>query len=157
MDIETAHDSIPTQETGGPGGVASPIRTEAPGTQAAGAPEASIEEVDRLLDEVERALSRLDDGTYGRCVACGAHIDDARLAAEPTVLTCGRCATDPDGQPTPTVSTAVPGSEGEEADGPDARGEEPGPDLADPAEAGLTEAGPAEGQEAGPAEGWATR
>ena len=33
-----------------------------------------------VLDEVEQALARLDDGTYGRCEECGAPIDDGRLA-----------------------------------------------------------------------------
>ena len=40
-------------------------------------PEASIDEVEHLLDQVEEALSRLDDGTYGRCGACGGVIEDA--------------------------------------------------------------------------------
>ncbi len=44
------------------------------------APETSIDEVDRLLDDVELALTRLDDGTYGRCEECGSAIDDSRLA-----------------------------------------------------------------------------
>jgi hypothetical protein len=127
MDIETAHDSIPAEGTGGPGGVASPLRTEPPaGSQATVAPEASIEDVDTLLDEVERALSRLDDGTYGRCVTCGAHIADARLADEPTVLTCGQCAPGPDVLAA-AVPTAVHGAEGGEPNGEDAVGEEAGP------------------------------
>jgi RNA polymerase-binding transcription factor DksA len=50
-----------------------------------------IEAVDRVLDEVERALSRLDDGTYGRCETCGSPIDDARLADAPTTVTCSAC------------------------------------------------------------------
>ena len=59
-------------------------------------PEATIDEVDHLLDEVEAALTRLDEGTYGTCSACGTAIDDARLAGDPTVLTCGGCdAEDP--------------------------------------------------------------
>ncbi len=52
---------------------------------------ASIDAVDRLLDEVERALSRLDDGTYGVCTTCGQPIDDARLAAAPTAQSCANC------------------------------------------------------------------
>jgi DnaK suppressor protein len=51
----------------------------------------SIDEVDRLLDEVEGALSRLDDGTYGTCAACGGPIDDTFLAAMPTARTCEAC------------------------------------------------------------------
>jgi DnaK suppressor protein len=51
----------------------------------------AVDAVDALLDEVELALARLDDGTYGRCEACGAPIDDARLADTPIERTCGTC------------------------------------------------------------------
>ena len=51
----------------------------------------AVDAVDGLLDEVELALARLDDGTYGRCEECGNPIDDARLAELPVVRTCGRC------------------------------------------------------------------
>jgi DnaK suppressor protein len=51
----------------------------------------AVDAVDALLDEVELALTRLDDGTYGRCEACGAPIDDARLADAPIERTCGTC------------------------------------------------------------------
>jgi RNA polymerase-binding transcription factor DksA len=54
----------------------------------------AVDAVDGLLDEVELALSRLDDGTYGRCEECGEAIDDGRLAELPIVRICGRC--DPD-------------------------------------------------------------
>ena len=60
-----------------------------------GTPEATIDEVDRLLDEVEAALTRLDDGTYGACGQCGVPIEDSRLSLEPTLRTCAAC--DPDG------------------------------------------------------------
>ena len=63
-------------------------------------PESTIDEVDLLLDEVEAALARLDDGTYGACATCGAAIDDARLVREPTVRTCAACgAQAPDLEP----------------------------------------------------------
>ena len=51
----------------------------------------AVDAVDGLLDEVERALARLDDGTYGRCEGCGEPIDDGRLAELPIVRTCGSC------------------------------------------------------------------
>lgn len=37
----------------------------------------------RLLDEVEQALKRLDEGTYGRCSTCGHPIPEKRLEALP--------------------------------------------------------------------------
>lgn len=42
----------------------------------------------RVLDDVDRALSALADGSYGSCAVCGAPIDDAALAADPTALHC---------------------------------------------------------------------
>jgi DnaK suppressor protein len=36
-----------------------------------------------LLQEVNAALKRIEDGTYGRCVVCGDPIPDARLEAMP--------------------------------------------------------------------------
>ena len=52
----------------------------------------SIDAVDALLDEVEQALARLDDGSYGRCEGCGEPIADERLAELAIVRTCGPCA-----------------------------------------------------------------
>jgi DnaK suppressor protein len=40
------------------------------------------------LDEVERALAKLDDGTYGRCETCGEPIAPARLEAMPAARFC---------------------------------------------------------------------
>jgi len=44
-----------------------------------------------LLDDVMRALARIDDGTYGVCVACGQDIGVERLRALPQVDRCIRC------------------------------------------------------------------
>ena len=49
---------------------------------------AELSEVEADLAGVEDALRRLDDGTYGRCEACGRPIDDATLTARPTTRTC---------------------------------------------------------------------
>ena len=46
------------------------------------------EQVEGELAEVARALRRLDDGTYGRCEACGAPIGTSRLLAEPAARLC---------------------------------------------------------------------
>ena len=40
------------------------------------------------LDDVEHALSRLDDGTYGVCEVCGEPIGDARLEVMPATRFC---------------------------------------------------------------------
>jgi len=43
------------------------------------------------LREVESALVRIKDGTYGECVECGANIPYARLAANPSAARCIAC------------------------------------------------------------------
>src|SRR6478609_8486217 len=48
------------------------------------------------LERTERALAKLDDGTYGLCDVCGEPIAERRLAAMPDVVTCVGCAS---GQP----------------------------------------------------------
>ena len=46
----------------------------------------------RRLQDVDAALARLREGTYGRCVVCGEPIGDARLEARPTADRCIRHA-----------------------------------------------------------------
>jgi DnaK suppressor protein len=43
------------------------------------------------LDQVERALERLDAGHYGTCETCAGEIPVARLAAFPSVTLCVSC------------------------------------------------------------------
>jgi RNA polymerase-binding protein DksA len=54
----------------------------------------AIAEVDRDVAEIEAidaALERLDRGTYGRCVECGAVIGASRLARQPEAARCVVC------------------------------------------------------------------
>ncbi len=44
------------------------------------------------LASVERALARMEAGTYGTCVSCGEPIAPARLRALPAAELCIRCA-----------------------------------------------------------------
>ena len=44
---------------------------------------AHLDEIEAELDDVEKALERLDDGTYGTCEVCGAALPDEQLAAAP--------------------------------------------------------------------------
>ncbi len=41
-----------------------------------------------LLTEIEQALERLDNGTYGKCVVCGDPIPEKRLEAIPWAARC---------------------------------------------------------------------
>jgi DnaK suppressor protein len=43
------------------------------------------------MDQVERAMERLDEGTYGRCERCAEDIPVARLTAFPSATSCVRC------------------------------------------------------------------
>lgn len=43
------------------------------------------------LEQVEAALSRVDDGTYGICLDCGEAIPVERLEILPYATTCVRC------------------------------------------------------------------
>lgn len=52
----------------------------------------TLEEHDeRLLESIDAALKRIDDGTYGKCVNCGAPIPEERLEAMPWATLCIDC------------------------------------------------------------------
>jgi DnaK suppressor protein len=44
-----------------------------------------------LLRNIEGALARIREGTYGQCGVCGEHIQPRRLAALPWTNCCLRC------------------------------------------------------------------
>jgi RNA polymerase-binding protein DksA len=44
------------------------------------------------LDEVEHALGKLTQGSYGQCESCGKPIPPARLEAKPAARLCIDCA-----------------------------------------------------------------
>jgi RNA polymerase-binding protein DksA len=46
------------------------------------------ENAEQLLSKIEGALSRIDDGSYGTCEACGRPIDQERLEAVPWATLC---------------------------------------------------------------------
>lgn len=46
----------------------------------------------QYLSQVDAALRRLDDGSYGQCERCGQPIPPGRLAARPTATACVSCA-----------------------------------------------------------------
>lgn len=48
----------------------------------------------RQAEEVERALAKLDEGTYGICDSCGAQIPDGRLQIHPWAILCVPCASE---------------------------------------------------------------
>lgn len=46
------------------------------------------EDLDDRLTQVQSALNRIENGTYGQCVVGGEEIEEARLRAEPAARTC---------------------------------------------------------------------
>ena len=44
-----------------------------------------------LICQIERALARIEDGTYGGCENCGNPIGKARLQAFPRATLCVAC------------------------------------------------------------------
>jgi RNA polymerase-binding protein DksA len=46
------------------------------------------ENAERLLQEIDAALGRIEDGTYGTCTACGKPIPGDRLEAVPWATLC---------------------------------------------------------------------
>lgn len=44
------------------------------------------------LDQIEAAIERIKDGSYGKCEECGVKIPQSRLEAIPYAALCVRCA-----------------------------------------------------------------
>jgi len=47
-----------------------------------------LDSLERELRELEVALGRVDEGSYGTCEACGEAIPEARLEAQPAARFC---------------------------------------------------------------------
>lgn len=52
---------------------------------------ALIEHMEESLEQVEAALNRLDEGSYGKCTRCGREIAAERLEALPYAELCIQC------------------------------------------------------------------
>ena len=52
------------------------------------------------FDQIEAALQRIDDGSYGECEECGEQIPKSRLEAIPYAAQCVRCASQQEGHGT---------------------------------------------------------
>ena len=50
-----------------------------------------VENVNRTIQQIDEALHRIDDGSYGVCKVCGQLIRKPRLINQPFVLTCMEC------------------------------------------------------------------
>ena len=61
-------------------------------TAERGEAEALATQLRETLADVDRAIEKLEEGTYGVCELCGKPIGDARLEAMPTARRCMACA-----------------------------------------------------------------
>ena len=52
---------------------------------------AIVEQLNAHRHEIDAALKRMDDGTYGKCENCGQDIPFERLEARPTATLCVTC------------------------------------------------------------------
>src|SRR5262245_15778811 len=49
------------------------------------------EQISRTIADIDRALDRIDEGTYGLCLGCGKAISIERLEAIPSAARCAQC------------------------------------------------------------------
>ncbi|MFO7571210.1 MAG: TraR/DksA C4-type zinc finger protein [Gaiellaceae bacterium] len=84
-----AHDGSMAEETGdlalGPGDGLADHATDTFMRELDGGLE---ENAEHLLAEIDAALTRIDEGTYGLCAACGRLIGEERLEAVPYATLC---------------------------------------------------------------------
>lgn len=50
-----------------------------------------VESLKRSLEEIDQALARIEEGTYGTCANCGKDIGSARLEFRPASIHCVDC------------------------------------------------------------------
>jgi RNA polymerase-binding protein DksA len=50
-----------------------------------------VESLKRSLEDIDQALARIADGTYGTCANCGKKIPAARLEFRPSSIYCVDC------------------------------------------------------------------
>lgn len=79
------------RESEGPGGV-SDLADVATARLEQLADEQERQRRQERISQIDAALGRLDDGTWGDCQQCGGRIAAGRLAALPTATTCVSCA-----------------------------------------------------------------
>lgn len=50
-----------------------------------------VDSMKRMVDEIDAALARIAEGSYGTCVVCGREIGAARLEHRPESIHCVDC------------------------------------------------------------------
>lgn len=54
--------------------------------------EAALRQLEKELDQLDKAMTRMRDEKYGKCMACGDDIPPGRLMLMPGATRCVRCA-----------------------------------------------------------------
>ncbi len=78
----TGFNEAEDHEADGGDGTAQTLRLQALGQMGS---------INRTIQQIDEALHRIDDGTYGVCTVCGQLIRKPRLLNQPFVLTCMEC------------------------------------------------------------------
>jgi len=47
--------------------------------------------LEKRLNDIDKALDRIENGNYGICEKCGAEIEEDRLSVNPAARTCKNC------------------------------------------------------------------
>ena len=82
------HEASVSEETGDLSTGAGELADSATETYMRELDEGLEENADHLIAEVEAALRRIEDGTYGTCVVCGKPVAEERLEAVPWATLC---------------------------------------------------------------------
>jgi len=82
------HEGSLTEETGDLSTGADELADNATETYMRELDEGLGENADHLIAEIEAALTRIEDGTYGTCAVCGKPIAEERLEAVPYATLC---------------------------------------------------------------------
>jgi DnaK suppressor protein len=82
------HEGSLTDETGDLSTGADELADNATETYMRELDEGLGENADHLIAEIEAALARIEDGTYGTCAVCGKPIAEERLEAVPYATLC---------------------------------------------------------------------
>lgn len=54
--------------------------------------EAALRQLEKELDQLDKAMDRMRDEKYGKCIGCGEEIPAGRLMLMPGAMRCVRCA-----------------------------------------------------------------
>ena len=86
--VESIHDDVNIKENVS----SAPVHLADVASEAVDADVQVLHTERSILDDIDAALQRINEGTFGKCTACGAAISEERLKAIPYTPLCVRCA-----------------------------------------------------------------